>query len=117
MHLADHTQSTNTDINISKLGSNIFHVILLNSAGKSIHYLFELTSLNRHGHTNIQTTGNNTNKARNVTNLAATNTFGIVPGTVVGNTWILQKRFLVQLPIFRFPRSYLSNPLAPQWGT
>jgi hypothetical protein len=78
----------------------------LNSPGKSNHYLFELTSLNRHEHTNIRTTGNNKNKTGTVTDSAATNIFRIVPGTVVGITWTLQKRFfLVQLPTFRFPHT------------
>jgi len=61
------------------------------------------TSLNRHEHTNIQATGNNKNKTGDVTHSAATNIFRVVPGTVVGITWTLKKRFLVQLPIFRFP--------------
>jgi len=89
----------------------------LNSPGKSIHYLFELTSLNRHEQTNIQATGNNKNKTGDVTHSAATNMFRVVSGTVVGITWTLQNRFLVQLPILRFPHSYFINRLAPQLDT
>jgi len=89
----------------------------LNSPGKSIHYFFKLTSLNRHKHTNIQATGNNKNKTGDVTHSAAINIFRAVPGTVVGLTGTLQKRFLVQLPIFRFQHSYFINRLAPQLDT
>jgi len=57
----------------------------LNSPGKSILYLFKLTSLNRHEHTNIQTTGNNKNETGDVTHSAAANIFAAVPSNSCGN--------------------------------
>jgi len=112
MHLADHILSTNTDINISRQVP-IFSPLF---SWTRLEKVFT-TSLNRHEHTNIQTTGNNKNKTGDVTHSATTIILRVVPGTVVGITWTLQKKFLVQLPIFRFPHSYFINPLAPQLDT
>jgi len=95
----------------------VFSLLFFNLPGKSVHYLSELSSLNRHEHTNIQATGNNENKTGDVTHSTAINIFRVVPGTAVGITWTLKKRFLVQLPIFRFPHSYFINRLAPQLDT